>query len=306
MLRVLYCGTGWLDAVPLYAEALAAAGLDAAVSIADPSVALAEQLAEVDVALPSNAPFGAHEFAAAPRLRLVQQPASGFEGIDLAAARERGVPVCNAPGANADSVAQAALLLLLSLARRVQAARQAFARGRIGGPVGLELTGRTLGIVGLGRSGARLAEVAGALGMRAEGVRRADGRAGLLALLARADAVSLHCPLDERTRGMIDDEAFATMRPGALLVNVARGGIVDRGALERALAGGRLGGVGLDVFWREPWDARDPLFARDDVVTLPHVAGSTREAFARVGAVLARNARAVLAGEPLVHRVDGG
>ncbi|MBI2395345.1 MAG: hypothetical protein HYV09_37595 [Deltaproteobacteria bacterium] len=302
-LNVLYCGSGWADIVPAFARAIAALGVEAEVRTRDPRAAVAAQLGDVDVVLPSNARVGAEELAAAPRLRLIQQPAVGHETIDLAAARARGVPVCNAPGANADSVAQAALLLLLSLARRFKGAQRAFAEARIGAPAGVELTGRTMVIVGLGRSGSRLRAAVEALGMKVIGVDREDGRAGLLAALPGADAVSLHAPLTEHTRDLLDDAAFAAMRPGALVVNVARGGLVQRGALERALGSGRLGGVGLDVFWEEPWDPRDPLFARDDVLVLPHVAGSTEESFGRIAAIVARNVAAVARGEALVHQI---
>jgi D-3-phosphoglycerate dehydrogenase len=302
----MFCGTGWIEVIPYIARALAVAGVDAEVVARDPSRPLAPQLDGIAVALPSNAVFGREEIAAAPRLKLIQQPAVGYEGIDVAAARAAGIPVCNAPGTNTDAVAQAALLLILVLARRLPRARRAFARAEIGTPVGIELGGRRLGVVGLGATGSRLAEFARALGMTVEGIRGRDERGGLLALLRRADVVSIHCPLTERTRGLFDDEAFAALPDGALLVNIARGAIVDRGALERALASGRLGGVGLDVFWEEPWNARDPLFARDDVIALPHIAGSTEGAFGRIAAIVARNTRDVLAGEPLVHRVDGG
>ena len=305
-IRVMFCGTGWLDMIGHVRTALASAGVDAEVEARDPARPLAPQLAGAEVALPSNARFGAEELAAAPRLRLIQQPAVGHEGIDVAAARARGIPVCNAPGTNTDAVAQAALLLVLALARRVPAARRCFQEARIGAPLGVELSGRRLGVVGLGKTGARLADAARALGMEVEGVRSRSGRAALLEMLGRADVVSIHCPLTPETRGLLDEEAFAAMRPGALLVNVARGAIVDRPALERALASGRLRGAGLDVFWEEPWDPRDPLFAREDVIALPHVAGSTEEAFARIAAVVARNTRALLAGAPLEHRVDGG
>jgi phosphoglycerate dehydrogenase-like enzyme len=248
--------------------------------------------------------FGADEIAAAPRLRLIQQPAVGFEGIDRVAARARGIPVCNAPGSNTDSVAQAALLLILALARRMRAASAQFERAIIGGPAGIELTGRTLGIVGMGRTGSRLATATSALGMQVHGITRAGGRDALHALLARADVVSIHCPLSDATRGLFDAAAFAAMKPGALPVNVARGAIIERDALEHALASGRLGGVGLDVFWQEPWNPSDPLFARDDVVVMPHVAGSTEESFARIAAVVAANIRALGDGTALAHRVD--
>ncbi len=303
--RILFCGTGWLDIVPRIASALAARGIEAAIAIRDPGKPLREQLADVDVALPSNARFGADDLAAAPRLALIQQPAVGHEGIDVVAARARGVPVCNAPGSNTDSVAQAALLLILALARRFRSAQTAFAHGIIGGPLGTDLSGRTLGVIGMGRTGTRLAEITRSIGMTVSSVGRHDTPEALLALLGRADVVSLHAPLTERTRCLLDDRAFAAMKPGALLVNVARGGLVDRGALERALASGRLGGVGLDVFWEEPWDPDDPLYARDDVIVLPHIAGSTDESFARIADIVAGNIAALVRHEPFSHRVDG-
>lgn len=301
----MFCGTGWLDLVPIIARALAAAGVDAEVVVRDPALPLALQLGDVEVALPSNARFGAEEIAAAPRLRLIQQPAVGLEGIDVARAQAAGIPVCNAPGANTDSVAQAALLLILALARRLPEARRAFASASIGAPVGLELTGRKLGIIGLGRTGSRLAAAAAALGMTVSGVRSRDSRGALLEMLGGVHVASIHCPLTPQTRGLFDDEAFAALPPGALLVNVARGPIVDRAALARALASGRLAGVGLDVFWEEPWDALDPLFARDDVIALPHIAGSTLDAYERLSSIVAQNIRAVLSGEPLIHHVNG-
>jgi phosphoglycerate dehydrogenase-like enzyme len=303
VLRILLCGTGWLEVTRFIEKALVARGVEASLTVRD-ARPLAMQLADVDVALPSNAHFGALEIASAPNLRLIQQPAAGYEGIDRAAAHARGIPVCNAPGSNVDAVAQAALLLILGLARRYPLARAAFAEARIGTPIGMELGGRTLGIVGVGRTGTKLQEVATALGMKVEGVRSQDGRAGLLSMLARADVVSIHCPLTEQTRHLFDDEAFSAMKPGALLINVARGGILDRLALERALESGRLGGVGLDVFWQEPWRADDPLFARPDVMVLPHVAGSTVEAFTRIAHVVAHNVAALRDGSPFLHRIE--
>jgi phosphoglycerate dehydrogenase-like enzyme len=295
MIRLLYCGSGWLDVVPRIERAMT---VPAEVRVRDRSRPIVEQLEDVDVVLPSNMHLGAEELAAGRRIRLIQQPAVGYEGIDLEAARARGIPVCNAPGMNTDAVAQAALLLLLAVARRFPRAQRAFARAEIGSPAGVELTGLTLAIVGFGRTGSTLARAAHALGMKIVPVRRGDA---LLDALRVADAVSLHLPLSAATRGMIGDEAFAAMKPGALLVNVSRGGLIDRGALERALP--KLGGVGLDVFWEEPWDPADPLFARDEIVVTPHVAGSTEAAFDRIAAIVAKNVAALHRGEPFVHRI---
>lgn len=299
-MRILFCGTGWLEVVDCIRQRL---DPEHTIEIWDRTVPLAEALADVDVILPSNMRIDAAAIAAPRRLALIQQPAAGTEGIDVDAARARGVPVCNAPATNHVSVAEAALLLILSLARRLPVARRELAAARIGGPLGIELRGKALGIVGLGRSGSALADAARGLGMEVLSVRSRDSRAALLAMLARCDVVSLHCPETPATRGMIDAEALAAMKPGALLVNCARGGIVDRAALEAALGSGHLGGVGLDVFWREPWDPADPLLARDDVVALPHVAGSTAESFARIADLVAGNVHRVARGDEPLHRL---
>jgi phosphoglycerate dehydrogenase-like enzyme len=298
--RLLFCGSGW----PAFVDSLARRlPPGASVSIWERSIPLERALAEVDVRLPSNAPIGASALAAAPRLRLIQQPAAGVDAIDLAAAAARGLPVCNAPGANVASVAETALLLMLALARRLPLVPRALTAVTIGEPVGHELRGRQLGVIGLGRTGGELARIAAALGMSVASVGSRASPAEWDALLAGSDVISVHCPLSPATRGLLDDRAFARMKPGALLVNCARGPVIDRGALERALAAGRLGGVGLDVLWEEPWAPDDPLFRRPDVLVLPHIAGSTEEAFGRIADIAVDNLRRLTAGEPLLHRV---
>ncbi|KAB2890229.1 MAG: hydroxyacid dehydrogenase [Kofleriaceae bacterium] len=282
--HILFCGSGWLDIVDLIASRLSPAdklrSWDRRRSLVDEVLA-----APTDVILPSNALVDARVIGAAVEhgLRLIQQPAAGTDGIDLAAAAARGIPVCNAPGANQVAVAEAALLLLLLCARRWPAARSAFDQGIIGSPLGVEL--------------------AGALGMHVRTTSSSTSRAELLAELDRADAVSLHCPLDDRTRGMIDAEALAAMQPHAILVNVARGAVIDKDALQDALARGHLGGVGLDVYWQEPWDPADPLYAHPRVVTLPHVAGSTTRAFDQIAAIVVENVTRLKRGDALMHRI---
>jgi phosphoglycerate dehydrogenase-like enzyme len=264
---------------------------------------LAEVVGDVDVLLPSNAAITADVIAAAKRLRLIQQPAAGTEGIDVAAAAARGIPVCNAPGTNQVAVAEATLFLLLSLARRAPAARQAFGARQVGVPLGIELSGRTLGVIGMGRVGSAVAERARALGMRVIALDRRASLAERAGFFASCDAITIHCPLTDETRGLVDAAAFAVMKPGALLVNLARGGVIDRAALVEALRGDRLGGVGLDVHWEEPADPADPLYADPRVVALPHIAGSTEEAFARIADIVAANIERLGRGEPLVNRV---
>lgn len=303
-MRLLFCGSGWRSIVAMIADRLPSG---ASIAAWDRQTPLVTAVAEIDVLLPSNAIITADVIAAARRLRLIQQPAAGTEGIEPAArvaAAERGIPLCNAPGSNHVAVAELTLWLLLALARRAPAAARAFAGRELGEPAGLELSGRTLGIVGLGRAGQAVAERARAFGMTIRSLGRAASPGERRAFFAACDAITLHCPLTDDTRGLVDADAFAAMRPGALLINVARGDVIDRAALIEALAGGRLGGVGLDVHWEEPADPSDPLYADPRVIALPHLGGSTIEAFARVADTVAANVRRLCAGEPLAHRVD--
>jgi phosphoglycerate dehydrogenase-like enzyme len=299
-MKLLFCGSGWLPIVDQIAARLPTGSF---LTCWDRRAPLARVVGDVDVLLPSNAAITAEVLAAADRLRLIQQPAAGTELIDHQAARARGIPLCNAPGTNHVSVAEAALFLLLALARRAPAAARAFAAREIGVPLGIELADKTLGIIGMGRTGSALATRATALGMHVIALGRDASAEDQRAFFAACDAVSIHCPLDATTRGLVGAEAFAAMQPGALVVNVARGGVIDRDALVAALASGRLGGVGLDVHWYEPADPDDPLYADPRVVALPHVAGSTEEAFARITEVVIDNLGRLARGEPLRHRV---
>jgi phosphoglycerate dehydrogenase-like enzyme len=296
-MHILFCGSGWLPMIDFVRARLPSG---ATVGAWDRRAPLAEVVGDVEVLLPSNAEITADVIAAAKWLRLIQQPAAGTEQIDVATAAARGIPVCNAPGMNQVAVAEATLFLLLSLARRAPTARQAFGARQLGVPLGIELSGRTLGVIGMGRVGSAVAERARALGMRVIALARGGDRA---AFFAACDAITVHCPLTDETRGLVDSAAFAAMKPGALLVNLARGGVIDRAALVEALRGDRLGGVGLDVHWEEPADPADPLYADPRVVALPHIAGSTEEAFARIADVVAANIARLDRGEPLVNRV---
>jgi phosphoglycerate dehydrogenase-like enzyme len=298
--KLLFCGSGWLPIVDLIATRLPP---EDRIEIWDRSRPLTEAIADADVVLPSNAFLTADVIAAATRCRLIQQPAAGHDKIDLAAARVRDLPVCNAPGANQVAVAETALLLLLACARRLPAAVAAFARGEIGVPAGVELAGKTLGIVGPGRTGTAVADRARALGMTVRTLGRGASADERRAFFAACDAISIHCPLTDATRGLIGAEAFAAMKPGAMLINVARGAVIDRTALAAALAAGTLSGVGLDVVWSEPWDPADPLFHDPRVVVLPHIAGSTEESFLRIAAIVWDNLDRLRRGDALLHRI---
>ena len=299
-MHVLFCGSGWLPIVDQIAARLPEG---CALATWDRRTPLVDAVAEVEVLLPSDAVITPDVVAAARSLRLIQQPAAGTEHIDRTVATARDIPICNAPGANHVAVAEAALLLLLALARRVPLAAAAFADRQVGVPVGVELAGKTLGVIGMGRAGAAVAERARALGMTVIELGKAASPAERAAFFAGTDAITIHCPLTPATRGLIDAAAFAAMRPGVLLVNAARGDVIDRHALAAALAEGRLGGVGLDVHWAEPADPADPIYADPRVMALPHIGGSTVEAFGRIADIVADNIRRLVRGEPLRHRV---
>jgi phosphoglycerate dehydrogenase-like enzyme len=220
-------------------------------------------------------------------LRVVVKFGTGTDNIDLAAAEELGVKVSSTPAANALSVAELTIALLLALARHI-ALHDRLARARSWERrAGIELAGKRLGIVGYGAVGKEVARIAGALGMDVVAhdpfLQEADVElVDLATLLGSVDAISLHVPLSESTRDLIDAEALDRMRPGALLVNTARGGIVDEQALADALRSGRLAGAAVDVFAEEPpWDS--PLVALDNVVLSPHAGAATAEAARRAG-----------------------
>ena len=249
-----------------------------------------------------------------PRLKVVGRAGAGVDSIDLDAARAAGVIVVNAPEAVTEAAAEHALALMLALARRIPTADAALRRGKWikSELLGIELGGRTLGLVGFGRIGRALGRKAAALGMRVlatspsldDATARAHGaeRAPLERLLAEADIVSLHVPLDESTRGLIDRRALGRMKPGALLISTARGGVVDEEALLEALEQGRLAGAALDVFATEP-PGRSPLLEHPAVVATPHVAAQTVEAQRRAACDIATEILAALRGDPLRWRV---
>ena len=260
-------------------------------------------------------PVTAEHIAAAPKLRLIQKIGVGVNTIDLEAAKARGIAVCNMPGTNTAAVAEMTLMLMLAALRRAALFDRATREGRGWGLppetfdcVG-ELAGRTVGLVGFGAVGQRLAPVIRALGARVlyTATSRKAGTAAewreLPALLAEADVVSLHLPLNAATTRLLDADAIARMKAGAVLVNTARGGLVDEAALTAALAEGRLAAAGLDVFAEEPVDPANPLLSLDNVVAAPHVAWLTPETFARSLTVAVENCRRLRDNEPLLHQV---
>jgi (S)-sulfolactate dehydrogenase len=253
--------------------------------------------------------------AAAPRLEVVGRLGVGLDNIDVAACRARSIEVIPATGANSQSVAEYVIAAAMWLMRGAFSATSEMAAGGWPRPAlseGREIAGKTLGIVGFGGIGRLVAGRAVALGMKVlahdpllpgEGavLDEPGTRATALdELLRLADVVSLHLPLEASTRNLINAERLALMKPGAILVNTARGGIVDEAALARALSEGRLGGAAVDVFEREPLPRGSPLSeaarGNPNLILSPHIAGLTRESNARVGAMVAERVAAALGG----------
>lgn len=275
-----------------------------------------ERSRSADLVLTNKTVLDANFFAAMPGLRLVGVLATGVNVVDLEAAARHGVTVCNVPGYSADSVAQHVFALVLEGANAV-AEHAAAVRGGLWSSAPdfsfctrplTELAGLTMGIVGHGRIGARVGELAHAFGMnvlayspsrRKAGASERFAWASVEEIFARADVVSLHCPLTESNRRFVGAALLATMREGSLLVNTARGELVDELALAAALDAGRPGAAALDVLSVEPPPRDHPLVRHPRCLVTPHVAWATLAARRRLMAITADNIRAFVDGEPI-------
>lgn len=279
---------------------------------------VARRIGDADAALTNKVAIDAALLEACPRLRYVGVTATGVDIVDLAACRARGVAVANVPAYSTESVAQLVFAMLLHLTHRVDRHDRAVREGAWREDFCLllqpltELAGLTLATVGTGAIGSAVARIAGAFGMRhvaaAVPGSASPGRMPLPEALAIADVVSLHCPLKPATRGMVDRAFLARMKPGAVLVNTGRGGLVDETALIEALAGGRLGGAALDVLGEEPPPADHPLIRgeaawRERLVVTPHIGWGTVAARLRLLRESAANLAAYRRGERR-NRVD--
>ncbi len=273
-----------------------------------------ERLQGAQVAISNKIVLNAQTLAACPDLRLILVSATGTNNIDLAAARAQGITVSNCQGYGTPSVAQHTMMLLLNLATRLKDYQQDVVAGKwqqakqfclLDHPI-IELEGKTLGLLGHGELGSAVARLAEAFGMRVvlgaipERPARAD-RVPLDELLPQVDALTLHCPLNEHTRHLIGARELALLKPGALVVNTARGGLIDEQALAHALRSGHLGGAATDVLSVEPPVDGNPLLADDipRLIVTPHNAWGSREARQRIVGQLAQNARGFFSGAPL-------
>lgn len=272
----------------------------------------AELLADTEVLWHVLRPLTAADMDRAPKLRLIQKLGTGVNTIDLDAAAERGIAVANMPGRNARAVAETSLLLMLAALRKIIPFDARTRRGE-GWPadralVGGELGGRTVGLLGGGQIAVMLRgmlEAIGATVLYTSRTPRPHDPAWreLDDLLRSSDIVSVHVPLTDETRHLLDAERLALLPEGAIVVNTARGAVIDEPALVAALTSGRLGGAGLDVFETEPVKADNPLLALDNVVVMPHVAWLTGETWDRYFTVAVENCRRLMRGDPLLHRV---
>jgi len=260
-------------------------------------------------------PISGDDIAKAKSLRLIQKIGIGVNTIDLEAARAREVRVCNMPGTNSRAVAEMTLLLMLACLRRLPLLDRAAREGR-GWKLdsGLqdsyhELAGKTVGLIGFGAAGQIMAPILQAMGARViytdlkpHPTEPGDFRE-LPDLLREADIVSLHIPLTPATANLIDRPRLAMMRPGAILINTARGGLIEQAALVESLKSGHLGGAGLDVFATEPVPADEPLLQLDNVVVAPHLAWLTTGTLDRSLKIAVENCRRLRESESLLHRV---
>lgn len=299
---------------PIHEEALALLRENAEVSVGfGPKARELDDalLAEVNALLVRTKPLGAQQIEKAPQLLVIARHGVGVDNIAVEAATQRGIPVLITPRANLRSVAEHVFALALAVSRNLLRADRYVREGRFAerdSLVGWELFGGTLGVIGLGRIGEEVARMGAAgFGMQVLGydpfvdekAARAKGVelvSSLEELLSACDFVSVHVPLTEKTQGLLGARELSFMRPGSVLVQAARGGVVDEGALVEALRNGPLAGAGIDVFGEEPPPVDHPLFSVENAVLSPHTAASTQQAMRRMGLDAARGILDILGG----------
>ncbi len=272
----------------------------------DVTDSLLQIMPEITGVILGGQPINRRVIESSPELKVIARTGVGFDAVDHAAAAEHGVAVTITPYANADSVAEFAMLLALALSRQLLGNHESVAAGSFQRVMGRDIFGQTIGIVGLGRIGRRVAERAQAFGMKvianeaypdmefvnARGIELTD----VNDLVGRADVITLHAPNTPETFHLINSERLALMKPTTLVVNTARGQLVDERALAAALRSGQIGGAGLDVFESEPLEDDSPLRGLDNLIMAPHVAGVTSESTMRMSEDAARTVVDVLAG----------
>lgn len=268
---------------------------------------LIKEARDADVLMLANMPLSGDVIRACPKLRFIDVAFTGVDHVDLDAARERGIQVSNAAGYSTEAVAELTLCMMLSLLRNVpQVEQRCRSGGTKDGLVGSELRGKTVGIVGLGAIGRRVAGLCRAFGCEVLGYKRhVTGEEGvpcvpLDELLSRSDIVTLHCPLNDASRGLMNAERIGLMKPGSLLINAARGPVVDSQALADALENGHLAGAGIDVFEAEPpLDPAHPLLHAPHTLLTPHVAFASKESMALRADIVFKNLESWMKGRQI-------
>ena len=255
---------------------------------------LSKQVKNVDVIIPAMSKINKKVIDNAEKLKLIVQWGVGLEGVNQEYAESKGIKVTNTPGENALSVAEHSLYLMFGLARKQNELHNTFSEGKIGTPVGMELNNKNLLIIGLGSSGKELAKIGNGIGMNVKAIRKHPKKGGptfvekightsdMDNLLPSADFVALHLPLTNETRNLIDKDKLSKMKETAYLVNVSRGPIINKKDLKKALKNGEIAGAALDVYWEEPPTPEDSLYNLDNIITTPHIAGITDEAYERI------------------------
>ncbi len=280
-----------------------------------PEEKLIEEIRDADIVIGDytfNTPITARVIEAAGRLKLIQQPSAGYNEIDVAACTKRGIPVANTPGANDIGVAEHTVMLALACLKKLPLFNAATHRGEWLFParqrIGVfEIDGKTYGLIGMGRTGRETARRLVPFGVKAlyydlvrlspEEEEKFQAKfAPLEEILKTADVISVHLPLTSETRGIIDAEKLALMKPSAFLINVGRGELVVESALAEAVRSGKIAGAAADVFSAEPPPKDHPFFGLENMILTPHLAGSTRESGARIIGMAVENIARVLNG----------
>lgn len=291
------------------------------VRIFDKTQDIAPQFAGIEAVVDHGGSVGTRAMMdAATEVKLWQILGTGFDHFDLDYMKAKGIPVTNCPGQfSSAALAESAMMFMLMLAHRYRAVHDNFNKGVLYEPLGLELAGRTLGLLGFGASGQELAVRAKAFGMRIIATDALPVSGEVMQrikpdfigtpddtekVVAESDYLSLHLHLNDQTHHLIDKRLLDLMKPSACLINVARGALVDEAALHEALLDGRIGGAGLDVFAQEPPNVKHPVYALPQVVCTPHTAGCTDGTSRKRAACAADNVDRLAQGLDLLYRID--
>ena len=270
---------------------------------------LCKRASDADILIIANSPLSGKVIRSAKNLKMISVAFTGIDHVDIAACKEKGITVCNAQGYSTDAVAELTFGLILALLRNILPCNDRTKEGKTkDGLVGNELYGKTIGIVGTGAIGKRVAQIAKVFGCKVLGYSRSKNQEAvdlgieytdLDTLMKTSDIVSLHIPLTDETKHLINDKNISLMKPNSLLINVARGGVVDSSALAKALNEGKIAGAGIDVFEMEPPVPTDhPLLNAKNVVLTPHVAFATEESMYRRAQITLDNISFWMDGKP--------